>query len=366
LKEAPVPTEVSAQLHDARVLITGGAGFIGTTLSRTLESHGATVTVLDDLSAYDEATLALLGTGRSDPRLTLGCVSDQDLVRALVREADFVVHAAAFSTVGGCAADPATAFRSNLAGTDTVVRAVAQTATVRRFVLLSTAQVYGNGNPLLAPDQLRVFREDQPVRPLNLYASAKVWAEFHTQQLLTPAGRDFTVLRPFSVYGPGQVPKPAAASWVIAQLSMYGALGQQLLLNNGGRQVRDFLHVRDAAEAITRALTAPGAARAVLNLGTGIATPVREVADLVQQHYPGTELVDAPRAAQDPLGGRADIDAMQRALDWTPQTSVADGVADYAAWLAATPHAIPGWLREETSASRITAWSGTTPTVGAR
>jgi len=348
-------------LHGARVLITGGAGFIGTALRRTLQAAGATLLLLDDLSAYEPATLALLGTGRDDPQLTTGSVADETLVRRMVASADFVVHAAAHSTVGGCAADPATAFRSNMAGTDTVVRAVADTPSVRRFVLLSTAQVYGNGNPALPADQLRVFAEDQPVRPMNLYASAKVWAEFHTTQLLTPAGRDFTVLRPFSVYGPGQVPKPAAPSWVIAQYSMYAALGQQLLLNNGGRQVRDFLFLDDAAHAIALALLAPGASGRVLNLGTGTSTSVRQVAETVSGHFPGTELVHAPRPAQDPLGGRAETDAMAAALGWTPTVTVAEGIARYVDWLRTTPLAIPSWLRAETSESRLAAWNPPTP-----
>jgi UDP-glucose 4-epimerase/dTDP-L-rhamnose 4-epimerase len=353
------------ELHGARVLITGGAGFIGTALARALHAQGALPVLLDDLSAYDPATLTLLGTGRHDPQLTYGCVTDEPLVQHLLREADFVVHAAAFSTVGGCAADPDTAFRSNMAGTDTVLRAVAAADRVRRFVLLSTAQVYGNGDPDLPADQPRIFREDQPVHPLNLYASAKTWAEFHTRQLLAPAGRDFTILRPFSVYGPGQVPKPAAPSWVIAQFCMYGALGQQLLLNNGGGQIRDFLYLDDAVQGIVHSLTAPAAIGRVLNLGTGTATSVRQVAEHVLGHFPGTDLIDAPRPAQDPLGGRADIQAMSAALSWSPTVDVASGIAHYVDWLRTTPQAIPEWLREETSSSRLAAWNPAVPTLRA-
>ncbi|MFD9688407.1 NAD-dependent epimerase/dehydratase family protein [Kitasatospora sp. NPDC059088] len=354
------PTDLAA-LAGARVLITGGAGLIGTALRSTLARAGATVRLLDNLSAYESATLALLGTGPLDPDLTVGDSADGDLVRALVADADYVVHAAAHSTVQGCANDPATAFRSNLAATDTVLRAVADTPQVRRLVLLSTAQVYGNGDPGADPGRPRVFTEDAPVRPLNLYASAKTWAEFHTRQLLAPAGREFTVLRPFSVYGPGQVPKPGAPSWVIAQFSMYAALGQQLPLNNGGRQVRDFLYLDDAAHGIAHSLLAPGAAGQTLNLGTGVTTSVRQVAELVCWHYPAAEIVDTPRPAQDPLGARADTTRMCQALSWRPAVSVDQGLTRYVDWIKRTPEAIPHWLRAETTEGRIAAWNPAAP-----
>jgi UDP-glucose 4-epimerase/dTDP-L-rhamnose 4-epimerase len=345
------------ELHGARVLVTGGSGFIGSVLRRTLRAAGAHPRALDNLSAYDPHTLQLLGTGPDDPELVIGDVNDEPLVRRLVRESDFVVHAAAHSTVAGCAADPGLAFSANIAGTDTVLRAVAATASVRRFILLSTAQAYGSGDPAADPGQIRVFREDQPVRPMNLYADAKVWAEFHTRHLLAPADRDFAVLRPFSVYGPGQVPKPGAPSWVIAQFTMYAALGQELLLNNGGRQVRDFVHVSDVALAVALALSTGAADGRTLNVGTGRATSVRDVAALVQSHFPGTVTKVAPRPAQDPLGGRADTTLLTGALRWRPDVTVEQGLNEYVAWVHATPGAIPTWLRDETSASRITAWN---------
>ncbi len=348
-------------LAGARVLVTGGAGFIGTAVRDTLLRAGAHPVLLDDLSAYDPPTFALLGSGSSDPLVIHGSVSDETLVRYLVADADYVVHAAAHSTVQGCLTDPKTAFRSNVAGTDTVVRAVADTPGVRRLVLLSTAQVYGHGGPDTDPTRPRVFTESQPHQPLNPYASAKSWAEQHTRQLLGAAGRDFTVLRPFSVYGPGQVPKPGAASWVVAQFTMYAALGQELLLNGGGVQVRDFLFRDDAAEAIVRALTAPDAAGQTINLGTGVQTSVREVADQVLAHFPGTAIRIAPPAAGDPRGGRADTTLMHAALDWAPAVTVADGIARYVEWVDATPQAVPEWMRTETAESRLAAWAGPGP-----
>jgi nucleoside-diphosphate-sugar epimerase len=302
------------QMAGARVLITGGAGLIGRQVRDCLQRAGATVTVLDNLSACDPATWAVLGLDARDPQLIRGDICNEDLVRDLIARSDYVVHAAAHSTVAGCTSDPATAFRSNIAGTQTVLRAAAGTGTLRRLAFISSAQVYGHGTG--GAGQVQVFTEDQPARPLNPYASAKAWAELQTRFQLGAARAGFTVLRPFSVYGEQQIPKPGAYSWVIAQFAMYAMIGDPLPLNNRGTQVRDFLHVSDAAAGICRALTADGAEGKTLNLGTGRTTSVRQVAELVRAYFPGTRLVDAPRPAHDPLGGRADTSRMIAALGW--------------------------------------------------
>ena len=233
---------------------------------------------------------------------------------------------------------------------------------VRRFGLLSTAQLYGHGAPHTPPtEQAGYFTEDQPLNPLNIYANSKLWAEGHTRQLLDLAGRDYTIVRPFSVYGPGQVPKPGAASWVVAQFTMYAALGQQLLLNNGGRQVRDFIHCDDVADALRVCLTSPAASRQTLNVGTGAQTSVRQVAEHVARHFPDVQIVDAPRVAQDPLGACADTTRMRTVLGWQASIGVADGIDGYVGWVRTTPNAIPDWMRAETSSSRICAWSAPAP-----
>lgn len=340
-------------LKGSRVLVTGGAGLIGSALRRTLETAEVSVTVLDNLSGYDRATLALLGVDERDPSLQVGDVCDEDLVRVMVDESDYVIHAAAYSTVAGCTRDPETAFHSNIAGTETVLRAVARARNVHRFALISSAQVYGHGTA--GSDAVQNFSEDQPFSPLNVYASAKVWGEWQTRFLLESARVDHVVLRPFSVYGEGQIPKPGAYSWVIAQFAMYAMIGQSLPLNNGGRQVRDFLHVEDAATAICRALAAETASGKTINLGTGRITSVRRVAELVRAHFPNAQFQDAPRPAQDPLGGCADITRMTEVLGWEPQITVETGITRYVEWLRAVPAAIPEWLRGEND--RIASWN---------
>ncbi|MEU1621474.1 NAD(P)-dependent oxidoreductase [Streptomyces sp. NPDC005722] len=342
-------------LTGRRVLLTGGAGLIGRQVHAQLQAAGATVTVLDNLNASDRATYALCGVHPDAPGLAVGSVHDAPLVRSLVADSDYVIHAAAHSTVAGCLADPDTAFAANVAGTETVLRAVADSGHLTRLVFLSSAQVYGHGTGSHTHEQ--VFTEGSPLRPLNLYASAKLWGEHQTRFLLSHAGVDYTILRPFSVYGRGQIPKPNAFNWAIAQLSMYAAIGDPLPLNHGGRQIRDFLHVNDAATGILHALTAQEASGQTLNLGTAHTTSIAQVAEMIRSHYPHARITEGARSAQDPLGGRADTTRMTAALDWQPRITVNDGISDYVRWLRDTPNAIPGWLREEGSQQRLAAWN---------
>ncbi|WP_199536962.1 NAD-dependent epimerase/dehydratase family protein [Spongiactinospora gelatinilytica] len=136
---------------------------------------------------------------------------------------------------------------------------------------------------------------------------------------------------------------------------MYASLGQELPLNNSGRQVRDFVHVDDAAHAILTALTAPQAGGATINIGTGQPTSIRHVAEIVREHLPATRFHAAPRPAGDPLGGRADTTRMTSVLGWQPGITVDVGVARYLSWLQVTPQAIPAWLPAERD--RASAWN---------
>ncbi|MFI6296645.1 NAD-dependent epimerase/dehydratase family protein [Nonomuraea sp. NPDC050790] len=339
-------------LADARVLITGGAGFIGSALTRQARALGAHVTVLDDLSGYDTDTYTALGHTRAAPGMIVGDISDRPLIERLTRGNDFVIHAAAYSTVAGCVRDPDAAFAANIGGTHELLRAAAGASSVQRLAFISSAQVYGHG--VAGPDEVQIFTEEQPLSTLNPYASAKLWGETHTRHLLEAAGVDYAIVRPFSVYGERQVPKPGAWSWVVAQFCMYASLGQELPLNNSGRQIRDFVHVDDAAHAILASLTAPQASGVTFNLGSGQPTSVRHIAELVRDHLPATRFQAAPRPAGDPFGGRADIARMVSVLGWQPSITVEAGVARYLTWLHANPEAIPSWLPDEHN--RVAAW----------
>ncbi|WP_405533355.1 NAD-dependent epimerase/dehydratase family protein [Streptomyces avidinii] len=257
-----------------------------------------------------------------------------------------VTSSSAVADVAACTRNPMAAIETNVTGTQVLLDAVRRcNARVRRFVFVSSAAVYGNGDP--GRHDVQRWNEDLPLAPLSVYANTKAWGEAQTALVLGQANVSHTSVRYFSVYGEPQTVKEGSHSWVVAWMAMRAKLGLPLHLNGGGRQVRDFVHVEDIAAATIGAMLARGADRQTLNIGTGQATSIADVAHLIRNHYPDAEFQDRPLPAGDPLGGTACTARMTAALDWEPRITVTEGVARYVAWLDNTPAALPDFLRRE-------------------
>ncbi|WUI79179.1 NAD-dependent epimerase/dehydratase family protein [Streptomyces sp. NBC_00400] len=337
------------RLRGARVVVTGGAGLVGSRLVGLLRRADAEVTVLDRLDAYPEAAhTALFGVEDLGVKLVVGDICDRAAVRGVLSGADYVVHAAAYADVAACTRRPDIAFRANVQGTQVVLEETAASG-VRRLVLVSSAAVYGNGDPSICGPQ--EFREDQRLLPVSVYANSKLWAEHQTRLLLEgPDTPEYAVLRYFSVYGDPQIPKPGSHSWMVAWLSMQARLGRPMRLNGGGVQVRDLVHVEDVAAATALALVEQHMAGATVNVGTGVPTSVREVGELIARQFSRARFITTPMPEGDPLGGYAATGLSRELLGWKPQIDVRTGVERYVRWLSATPHAVPGWLTAEPAA----------------
>ncbi|MGY0061671.1 NAD-dependent epimerase/dehydratase family protein [Streptomyces sp. LZ34] len=358
------------ELVGRTVLVTGGAGLIGSRITACLRRLGARPVSLCMLDAYPRHVYRdLFGVDAADPDIVVGDIQDSGVVKKAVAEADYVIHAAALADVAACTRRPMAAIHTNITGTQVLLDAVAACERIRRFALVSSASVYGNGNPedwarpcdeyrsvrqLLEAAYGRVppqFHEHGPLRPMSVYGNTKAWGETQTALTLGAVHTSFTIVRYFSVYGEPQVVKENSHSWVVAWFATRAALGLPLQLNGGGRQVRDLVHVEDVATATVRALVAPRAHNETINVGTGIPTSIRTVAELVAERYPGTRFVETPMPPGDPLGGYAATHHMEAVLGWRPTITVKEGVARYAAWLDKTPEAIPAWLRAESEAA---------------
>jgi UDP-glucose 4-epimerase/dTDP-L-rhamnose 4-epimerase len=355
-------------LEEAVVLVTGGAGLIGSRIVRRLREVGAHPIALCTRDAYPPAIYRDL-FGVDPGHVVTGDVRDTALVNRLTGKADFVVHAAALADVAACTRLPQEAIDHNVSGTQTVLSAAAASRRLKRLVFVSSASVYGNGNPddwagpgdehrstreLLGSVYGQLpprFGEERPLRPLSVYANTKAFGEVQTKLVLRPAAVSYSVVRYFSVYGRPQVVKPGSHSWVVAWFAARAAAGLPLHLNGGGHQVRDFVHVDDVAEGTLRALIAPAADGTTVSIGTGRPTTIRTVADLVAGYFPGARVVETPMPPDDPLGGCAGTALMRRVLGWQPGISIEDGVAQYVRWLKSTPAALPGWLRQEAGQS---------------
>lgn len=295
-----------------RVLVTGGAGFIGHHLARALLGRGVAVTVLDDLS---------MGRRENVPaaaRFVAGDVRDASAVRDALDGVDAVLHQAAIVSIRTSVEQFVHDADVNLMGTLTLLSEIAARR-VPRAVLASSMAVYAD-RP--RPDPLS---EDAPTVPISPYGVAKLAAERYWLLVGAQQGLSATVLRYFNTYGPNQTPTPYVG--VVTIFIEHLLAGNPPRIFGDGEQARDFVHVDDVVAANLAVLDAPDSAVAgrVFNVGTGHATSVNEVAAmLIRALAPGTRPEYLPAQPGEMRNAIADASAIRGALGWTPRRVPAD------------------------------------------
>jgi len=249
-------------------LVTGGLGFIGSHLVATITLRGYKVIVLDDLS-----------TGRMENvhglpvEIVIGSVCDWARLEPLVRQADYVFHMAAISSVTTSLEDPAKTAFVNTVGAGYIARAWLQTRRAQKLVLASSSAVYGN-LPELPKSEKMMLSPESP------YATSKLHAEGIWRMYCSSYGADMVSLRYFNVYGPRQRPETGA---VIPSM-FHSVLRGKSPVIYGGEQTRDFVFVQDAVDATV--MLAEGDANGVFNVGSGESVSINqlfhEVASIVR------------------------------------------------------------------------------------
>ncbi len=284
-----------------RVLVTGGAGFIGSHLVDALLDRGADVAVADHLHRSPRPWVAR--ALRRGVQLHVADVRDLSAVRRAFQAArpDVVLHLAAQVDVRRSIADPAVDAQINVAGTVSVLEAAREVGS-RRVVMASTAAVYGN--PETFPTT-----EDTPIAPLSPYGTSKAAAEWYLGQYRRLHGISTLALRMANVYGPRQDPHGEAG--VVSIFCGIAAAGGRATVFGDGRQTRDYVFVEDIVDAWIAA--AERDVTGALNLSSGVETTVRELAEVlgvphdVAPGRPGEierSCLD-PGAAAEQLGWRA-------------------------------------------------------------
>lgn len=327
-----------------KVLVTGGAGYVGGVSVDALLAAGHEVVVLDDLSTGHRGAVA------SGARLVAGTYADEAAVRALIETEgiEAILHCAARSLVGESMRDPARYYRDNVAGGVALLEA-ARTAGVRRLVFSSTAAVYG------LPDATPI-EEDAPLRPVNPYGETKRTFEGALRWYADAYGFRAVVMRYFNVAGASArlgelhvpethlIPNVLAAAAGGAPLTLFGSDYP----TPDGTPIRDYIHVEDLADAHVAglALTDPaagddlvGAAPLIVNLGTSTGFSVREVLRaaerIVGRPIPATT---GPRRPGDPPVLVASNARAASALGWSPRRSTLDAMIGSAwAWRRSHP-----------------------------
>src|SRR6202040_1632522 len=254
-----------------RFVVTGGAGFIGSNTVDELVRRGHGVVVLDDLSSGKEENLAEI---RNKITLIKGSITDIEVVRKAMHEAEYVIHLAARTSVPKSVKDPLETNRINIDGTLNVLVA-ARDAKVRRFVYAASSSAYGETPTLPKTEAM------QP-DPISPYGITKYVGELYAQVFGRVYGLENVCVRYFNVFGPRQDPT-SQYSGVLSRYMLAVIEGEAPVVYGDGEQPRDFTYVENMVDETLRACEAPGASGKVFNGGTGARITLNQVLKLVEQ-----------------------------------------------------------------------------------
>ena len=298
----------------AKVLVTGGAGFIGSNLVRALVERGDAVRVLDNFSTGNRQNLEGL-----DVELVEGELRSYERVHNAVRGTEVVYHLGALGSVPRSVQDPLTSSAVNIEGTLNVLLA-ARDEGIRRVVFASSSSVYGSAVQLPA-------HEAAPVDPISPYGVAKLAAERYCVSFSRVyESFETVVLRYFNVFGPRQSPRSQYAAVVPLFITAI-AEGEPVTIFGDGEQSRDFTFVENVVEANLRAAEADGANGRIFNVAAGSPKTVNVLADTIGAMLgrPVEKRYGPPRAG-DLRDSYADVGTTREGLGWEPRIAFEDGL----------------------------------------
>ena len=315
------------------VLVTGGEGFVGVHVVRGLAAAGERVVSLGVGGGLDADGQALLGDLGHRVAFLEGDVRDLSALRRVIKahEVERIVHGAAVTAIGDMEREAAhVAVMVNVGGTTSTLEA-ARLASVRRFVYVSSAMVYGAG------DQAVSIGEDRETRPTGIYAITKRAAEALVLRYMDLFGLDAVILRLSAPYGPLEHPTESRRlmspifTWCrAARAGMPVCLAADL--------ERDFTFVGDTADAIVRAVRADGLPERIYNVAAGRNVRFSEVLATHGRLWPGLDFTHVGQREVDSfflesLRGPLEVVRAQRDLGWSPRTNLAEGLNTYLDWL---------------------------------
>jgi UDP-glucose 4-epimerase len=312
-----------------RVLVTGGAGFIGGHLAERFVRDGHDVTVLDVMHPYYDLAIKkhtiqtcrdLAGGTDATYEFVEGDVRDGDLVADLVADADYVYHQAARAGVRDSVTEPRAYHEVNVDGTLNVLEAARETGT-ERIVLASSSSVYGK--PRYLP-----YDEDHPTTPVSPYGASKLAAERYACTYHEVYDLPAVALRYFTVYGPRMRPNMAISNFVSRC-----ANGEPPVIYGDGTQTRDFTYVDDVLAANVELLDTDAADGLAVNVGSTDTIEIRELAGAVRDAIdPDLGFEYADRFDADAEHTHADVSLARDLLDYEPTYTIREGVEAFVDW----------------------------------
>ena len=310
-----------------RYLVTGGAGFIGSNTVDELVRRGESVVVLDDLSSGREENLAEV---RNKITFMRGSITDIEVVRKAMHEADYVLHLAARTSVPRSVKDPIDTNKINIEGTLNVLVA-ARDAKVKRVVFAASSSAYGETPTLPKVETMR----PEPISP---YGVTKFVGELYAQTFGRCYGLENVSLRYFNIFGPRQDPS-SPYSGVLAKFCTAFLEGTQPVVFGDGEQTRDFTYVENAVQANLLACEAPNASGKVFNVGTGLRISLNDVLKALAEISGNTLGAKyEPAREGDIRDSQADIAQAREVLGYDPPVQFAEGLKKTFEWYKSLPN----------------------------
>ena len=312
---------VTDLMKDKRVVVTGGAGFIGCNIAEELSADNEVI-IIDDLSSGRIQNIQHL-TKRSNVSFVHGSITNLSLLQKAFAGADYIFHQAALVSVAKSIENPLQANEVNILGTLNVLVA-ARDCGVRRLICASSSAVYGNTSAL-------PVGEDITPDPQSPYAITKLTAEHYCRVFTRLYALPTVCLRYFNVYGVRQNPDAEYAA-VIPSFIVRALHGRPLTIFGDGGQTRDFVFVKDVVQANIAA--ADSAAEGVYNLGTGVETSVQELAETVTALTGRSlEIIHEPARPGEVKRSRADI-VRAKDFGYRPRYGLTNGLRETIDWFA--------------------------------
>ena len=304
------------------VLVTGGAGFVGSHIAAGLAGRGARVRVIDDLSTGHRENIEEIG---GDVDFVRGSLNDAFELRRALEGVELVFHEAAIPSVPRSVERPLESHRACAEGTIALLDA-ARAAGVRRLVYAASSSAYGD-QPTL-PKQ-----EEMAPQPLSPYAAAKLAGEFYCQVWARTYGFETVALRYFNVFGPRQDPS-SQYSGVISRFISALMTGEQPVIYGDGEQSRDFTYVSNVVDANLRAAETVSGVGHVINIANGERTTLNELLDALKVITGKTEVEPEYREFRvgDVMHSLADITRAREHLGYEPQVGLEEGLRKTIEW----------------------------------
>lgn len=313
------------EINKKKILVTGGAGFIGSHVTEGLLRQGARVTVLDNFDDFYSGKEQNIAGLLENERFTLvrGSILDLELLTGLIKGSDAVVHLAGQAGIRYCNEKPLKAHEVNATGTLNVLVACRKEQ-VNKIVYASSSSIFGD--PVKVP-----MDESHPTNPSNPYGASKLAGEKYCTSYAKAFGMDITSLRYFSVYGPRGRPDQ-----VLYAFAEKAARGEAPVIYGDGTYSRDFTFVSDVASATILSIYSDSVGGRPLNIGYGKDVKILDVARKITDHY---GLQGGPRFAKQYQGDfprtLCDNGLARRSLGWRPEVQFDEGLNLFLEWFDA-------------------------------